>query len=112
MNSTLGAPFGARTGAGHAGVDSSAVRPITPGKGVPDGYSFSGMATLLFAVDHADPRADGARTYHPEGMILRAGLARRRAAWRARRRAGAGSLPMSRAPSAPGVPRRRRSASA
>jgi hypothetical protein len=42
-NSTFGAPFGARTGAGHAGDDSSAVRPIAPGKGEPDGYSFSGI---------------------------------------------------------------------
>ena len=61
MNSTFGAPFGARTGAGHAGVDSSAVRPITPGKAVPDGYSFSGMSTLLWSRESV-PRASRRRT--------------------------------------------------
>lgn len=44
MNSTFGASFGARTGVGHVGVDSSAVRPITPGKDAPDGYSLIGMS--------------------------------------------------------------------
>src|SRR5580693_478748 len=39
MNSTLGAPSRARTGAGQAGVDSSAVRPITPGNAAPGSYS-------------------------------------------------------------------------
>ena len=34
MKSTFGAPFGARAGSGHAGSDSSAVRPMTPGKTV------------------------------------------------------------------------------
>ena len=32
-----GEPAGARIVAGHAGVDSSAVRPIVPGNGAPDG---------------------------------------------------------------------------
>ena len=83
MNSTFGAPFGARTGAGHAGVDSSAVRPITPGKAVPDGYSFSGISTLLFA-DHV-ARASRCRT---RPRITRQGLdaASRRGATGARRR--------------------------
>jgi hypothetical protein len=36
---TLGDPCGARVGAGHAGVDSSTVLPITPGNGVPGSYS-------------------------------------------------------------------------
>src|SRR6185312_14794831 len=39
MNTTLGAPSRARTGAGHAGADSSAVLPITPGNAAPDSYS-------------------------------------------------------------------------
>src|ERR1700761_6103692 len=39
MNTTLGAPSRARTGAGHAGADSSAVLPITPGKAAPGSYS-------------------------------------------------------------------------
>jgi hypothetical protein len=36
---TLGAPSLARVGSGQAGEDSSSVRPITPGKGVPGLYS-------------------------------------------------------------------------
>jgi hypothetical protein len=32
VNSTFGAPFAARFGTGHAGLDSSAVRQATPGK--------------------------------------------------------------------------------
>src|SRR5882724_7800023 len=39
MSSTLGAPSRARTGAGHAGADSSAVLPITPGNAAPGSYS-------------------------------------------------------------------------
>ena len=31
------------TGFGHAGLDSSVVLPITPGNGVPGGYSTSAM---------------------------------------------------------------------
>src|SRR5450631_1747148 len=45
MNSTFGAPSRARTGAGQAGVDSSAVRPITPGNATPGPYSTTGMQT-------------------------------------------------------------------
>ena len=42
--STFGAPGTARSGRGHAGLDSSTVRPITPGNPVPDLYSFSHSA--------------------------------------------------------------------
>src|SRR5215203_5800771 len=38
-NSTFGAPSFARIGAGHAGLDSCTVRPMTPGKSLPCGYS-------------------------------------------------------------------------
>src|SRR5215475_9223563 len=41
MNSTLGAPGFARTGAGHAGEDSPIVRPMRPGNVVPGLYSLS-----------------------------------------------------------------------
>ena len=44
MNSTFGAPSFARLGIGQAGVDTSAVRPITPGKAAPGLYSLSGIA--------------------------------------------------------------------
>src|ERR1700733_4850214 len=43
MNSTFGEPASARSGRGQAGLDSSVVRPITPGNAVPGSYSFSGM---------------------------------------------------------------------
>ncbi len=42
--STLGEPGTGRVGCGHAGLDSSVVRPITPEKAAPAGYSFNGMA--------------------------------------------------------------------
>src|SRR5215470_7374934 len=41
MNSTFGAPSRARLGAGQAGLDTSKVRPITPGNAWPDLYSLS-----------------------------------------------------------------------
>src|SRR6185312_5073414 len=44
MNNTLGDPGTARTGCGHAGVDSSVVRPTRPGKLVPGRYSLNAMA--------------------------------------------------------------------
>jgi len=44
MNSTFGAPSFARLGIGQAGLDTSAVRPITPGKAAPGLYSLSGIA--------------------------------------------------------------------
>src|SRR5580692_10456369 len=49
MNSTLGAPSRARTGAGHAGADSSVVRPITPGNAAPGPYSTIAIRTSPFA---------------------------------------------------------------
>src|SRR3954467_1087326 len=39
MNSTFGAPAFARSGAGHAGVESAIVRPRLPGNAVPGLYS-------------------------------------------------------------------------
>jgi hypothetical protein len=39
MNITFGAPGFARSGAGHAGVDSAMVRPRFPGNAVPGLYS-------------------------------------------------------------------------
>jgi hypothetical protein len=53
MNNTLGVPVGGRTGCGHAGDETSNVRPITPGKAAPGGYSTSGggsVAVFVFAV--------------------------------------------------------------
>src|SRR5262245_30088621 len=43
MNNTFGAPSRARLGAGHAGLDTSKVRPITPENAWPDLYSFSAI---------------------------------------------------------------------
>jgi hypothetical protein len=43
MNNTFGAPSLARLGAGHAGFDTSNVRPMTPGKAWPVLYSLSGI---------------------------------------------------------------------
>src|SRR6478736_2130618 len=43
MISTFGVPGAARTGLGHAGVDSSVVLPILPGNAEPGSYSFSAM---------------------------------------------------------------------
>ena len=43
MKSTLGAPSFARFGAGQAGLDTSAVRPMTPGNVVPRLYSMIAM---------------------------------------------------------------------
>src|SRR5262245_2744215 len=49
MNTTFGAPFLARSGSGHAGDDSSNVRPITPENALPGLYSFSATRLLLRA---------------------------------------------------------------
>ena len=43
MNSTFGEPGVCPQRPGHAGLDSSVVRPITPGNAVPGSYSFSGI---------------------------------------------------------------------
>jgi hypothetical protein len=42
MKRTLGVPGGTRTGSGHAGLETSKVRPIVPGNADPGGYSTSG----------------------------------------------------------------------
>src|SRR5947209_1690126 len=47
MKSTLGAPSRVRSGSGHAGLDSSVVRPIRPGNAVPGLYSSSDMVGCL-----------------------------------------------------------------
>src|SRR2546429_1826105 len=62
MNTTLGAPSRARTGAGQAGADSSAVRPITPGNAAPGSYS-----TIAMRTSHAG------RYWPPLARILRCG---------------------------------------
>ena len=46
---TFGASARALAGAGQAGLDSSAVRPMTPGKGPPSGYSTTGMMLPSFS---------------------------------------------------------------
>ena len=59
---TFGAPSRARGGAGHAGLDSSAVRPITPGKAAPSGYSTIGIMDSLFgkaASSRTDTKSTG-----------------------------------------------------
>src|SRR5436190_8981158 len=43
MYRTLGEPGFARRGAGHAGVETSAVRPTTPGNAEPGSYSLRDM---------------------------------------------------------------------
>src|SRR5437870_4931473 len=73
MNSTFGAPAPARTGAGQAGVDSSAVRPITPGNTAPGPYSTTGMQTTPEAQTPLWPYspAPGPSTRHPpRGMLV------------------------------------------
>src|SRR5690242_21382884 len=69
MTSTFGAPGTARSGRGHAGLDASTVRPITPGNPVPGLYSVSairphpirigpGRSTSLLSGDVASPLRD------------------------------------------------------
>src|SRR5262245_7499527 len=43
----FGAPSRARVGAGHAGRDTSKVRPMTPGNAWPDLYSVSAMGVSI-----------------------------------------------------------------
>src|SRR5262245_32364960 len=47
MKRMFGAPSRARMGAGHAGWDTSNVRPITPGNAWPDLYSLSAMGVSV-----------------------------------------------------------------
>src|SRR5262245_11197854 len=56
MNSTFGAPSRARLGAGHAGSDTSKVRPITPEKAWPGLYSLSDITIASFSHDAAEPQ--------------------------------------------------------
>src|SRR5215471_14399111 len=57
--STFGASRLARSGRGHAGLDSSAVRPITPGNAVPGSYSVSPIArpSIHYAETQTTPAA-------------------------------------------------------
>src|SRR3954447_15269092 len=67
---TLGEPLRARTEAGHAGEDSSAVRARTPGKTAPGWYSFSGIEKLLVADRPRDRLAPRPPTNHPDRVML------------------------------------------
>src|ERR1700761_9278177 len=58
MISTFAAPASARSGRGHAGLDSSVVRPITPENAVPGSYSFSGMIEVSHRVERSWPVQD------------------------------------------------------
>jgi hypothetical protein len=53
---TFGDPGAARTGWGHAGLETSVVRPITPGNTVPGSYSLSAIDRNL----HPHPEFPGA----------------------------------------------------
>jgi hypothetical protein len=57
MKRTFGAPSFARLGSGHAGCETSAVRPITPGNVVPGLYSFSAIDFSPFSRKIAPPMA-------------------------------------------------------
>src|SRR5436190_12108790 len=48
MNKTLGAPSLARSGSGQAGLETSNVRPMTPGNAVPTLYSLSDTLVCPF----------------------------------------------------------------
>src|SRR5258705_235952 len=50
MKRTFGAPSFARSGSGQAGLETSNVRPMTPGNAVPGLYSRSAMLVLLSCV--------------------------------------------------------------
>src|SRR5262245_23106492 len=68
-NITLGTPLLARAGDGHAGLDSSAVRPTTPVNGVPSGYSTIGMPHSFCS--GLENRAVVLRRVHPKNVRLR-----------------------------------------
>src|SRR6516164_579259 len=59
MNSTFGAPSRARLGSGHAGLDTSKVRPITPENAWPGLYSLS-VACACEGAGRPVPTADAA----------------------------------------------------
>jgi hypothetical protein len=50
MNNTLGVPSFALSGCGHAGDDTSNVRPMTPVKAVPGLYSLSAIANSSYCL--------------------------------------------------------------
>src|SRR4051812_36364505 len=68
MKRTFAAPSFARIGAGQAGVDSSAVRPITPGNGVPGSYSVIGISSLRFGRWDAEATRRLRHGHHPVRM--------------------------------------------
>src|SRR4029450_9386021 len=57
MTTTFGASGIARTGCGHAGLDSSAVLPITPENALPGLYSLNAIGLLLHS--RGRPRCHG-----------------------------------------------------
>jgi hypothetical protein len=69
----LGAPSLARVGSGQAGEDSSRVRPITPGKGVPGLYSI--MSDIFdspfenYSILEVFRRAYSSRTKHLKALV-------------------------------------------
>src|SRR5262245_47777904 len=58
MNKTFGAPSRARSGCGHAGDETSKVRPMTPLKAVPGLYSFIAKSFLLVSRRSRPARVD------------------------------------------------------
>src|SRR5690348_2488612 len=72
MNTTLGAPSRARTGAGHAGADSSAVLPITPGNASRGSYSSIAIRISPASRHHPPlapyPALGWRRPHHPAWM--------------------------------------------
>ena len=77
MNSTFGRPASARTGAGQAGLDSSAVRPITPGNPVAgsvldDGHQTSSLFAQRRGIQRANSPRTGLQTRAPEHNALAA----------------------------------------
>src|SRR4051812_23218932 len=85
MKMTFDAPVLARTGSGQAGSDSPIVRPMTPGKAVPRGYSLIAMCPPRqppqlgvaaerreWAVDGKDPERQLARNVSVSSRATRA----------------------------------------
>src|SRR5882724_6425360 len=76
MKSTFGAPGFARIGAGHAGSEFSMVRPMTPGKAVPGGYSLSSAcAAPASAADAASAEPPPSRKSRRPNPFRRFGTA-------------------------------------
>src|SRR5260370_28929359 len=70
MNKTLGEPGFARSGRGHAGLDSSVVRPITPGNAVPGSYSVSPIARPPSATACRRQRNPSLELCHPPARVI------------------------------------------